>query len=77
LMGSDSPAWGLLVTWMANGTACGFRSLFLGTSRKTWIRSSMKLSGLAVAVVGTCAAIGIALSVGTLSGKSAGLGVSG
>jgi hypothetical protein len=33
LMGSDLPARGLLVTWMANGTACGSCSLFLGASR--------------------------------------------
>jgi hypothetical protein len=53
-----TPARGLLVTCMANGTVCGARSRLVGVSRKTVMRSSMNPSVLVVDDVGTVTAVG-------------------
>jgi hypothetical protein len=74
-IGSASPAWGRLVTWMARGTACRQSFRFWGVSRKVRTRSSMKLSTREVDETGIPTARGLARTKGTLSLSTSGLGV--
>lgn len=77
IMGLAIPMCGLLVMWMAKGTACGSLSGFLGVSKNMRMRPSMKLSVQPVRIVGMIAAIGLARAMDLDGGSSIGVGVMG
>jgi hypothetical protein len=75
--GSALPVYGRFDTKTASGTACGWVAQFLLVSKKTRIKSSMKLSILPVTVVGMDTARLRPFVKGRSPSKSFGMGVLG